>query len=412
MRNFIKFLIILVPLIYLGCKENQDNEVWPPNYSDDAERPVITSIYPDPSTINPDLVSMAGVGVIFIEGENFADNIGDNRVFFDGTMGTVLEASSTLLRVRVANVVGDSIKIHLNSKGALLYADYNGKDFFSPFKTKNAAPGYFAIDQNLDVSGMGVDANENVYVLTTDKNILKISHPDSDAVEYGTSIFIVTPCIRMGPDTVLYITRGTKSLYTVRAPEYKTKKLLSMNNNIAHIDFDENKNLFAGGKGETIELLKASDGTDETVANYTDHVITSLKVYDGYVYVSAEYNGDDSLAVQEGIWKNEILDAEGNLGSNELVFDWASFAGENGPAISSFTFDEDGEMYIGQSKEGAIYLLNEGRYLYPEILDAPATTITWGNGNYLYYNKHSDDPTERTLVRVELTKKGAIYYGR
>ncbi len=412
MSNFLKVLIILIPAIFLSCTDNQKNEVWPPNSSEDAERPLISNIYPDAMTIDADSVTFAGVGIIYIEGQNFSANVNENNVYFNGAKGAILEASTTLLKVRVANVVDDSIKIQLNVKGATLYAEYNGEAYYSPFKTKNAAVNYFAIDQDVDVSGLAVDADENVYVLTTDRDILKISHPDSAFEEWGSAIFVVTPCMRFGPGGIMYVTRGTRSLYTAEAPDYRTVRLLSMRNNISHLDFDENANMFAGGRDGTIELLRTSDGSDSTMASYPDYIVTSLRVFNGYVYISAEYDGDDSLAIMEGIWKNQILDSDGSLGSNELVFDWAAFVGENGPAITAITFDEDGEMYIGQSKDEAIYLLNESRYFYPEILDAPVTTLTWGNSNYLYYNKHSSDATERTLVRIELTKNGAPYYGR
>ncbi|NOG45240.1 MAG: IPT/TIG domain-containing protein [Calditrichaeota bacterium] len=418
MRNLIHVLFVLFSFIVFSCEEKQDNEVWPPNYSAEEPRPVITKIYPDPATSDQNAVSFAGVGIVYIEGQNFSSTVNGNRVHFDGKLGETLEASTTLLKVRMSNVWGDSVKVHVNSAGAILYADYNGQHYYSPFRAKNAVPTYFAIDQDIDVSGLAVDANENVYVLTLEKKILKISHPDSPAVEYGDAIFIVTPCMRIGPDSLIYMTRGTKSLYTV-AEGGKTKKLISYNNNVAQIDFDENKNLFAGGKGETLEVLKNSDGTDETVAEYPGYTITALRVYDGYVYAAMKYNrlpgvdiDYDSTAVLEEIWRNQILDVDGNLGPNEHVFNWSGFVGENGPEILSLTFDESGEMYIGQSRDEAIYMLNAGTYFYPQILDAPVTSLTWGNGNFLYINKHSDDPTVRTLVRVETTINGAIYYGR
>ena len=149
-----------------------------------------------------------------------------------------------------------------------------------------------------------------------------------------------------------------------------------------------------------------------TGATYTDYYISSLRVYDGYVYISAEYRGDDSTQIQQGIWKNKILDANGNLGANELVVNWTDLMGKEGPNILSITFDEDGEMYIGLDKENAVYLLNKKEYWYSEVLVPPATVLTWGNGKYLYINKHAELPDDRQILRVELSKKGAIYYGR
>ncbi len=362
--------------------------------------------------MDADSVVFAGVGIIYVNGQNFSAVPTNNRIFFSGEPGTVLEASESQLKVRVPNVIGDSIKIQLSVAGALEFADYNGKDYVFPFQAKNAAKKYKTIDAFIDASGLAVDADGNVYVLTTAKKILKLADPDSDAVEYGTATFITTPCMRMGPDSMLYLTRGTTSIYRTPSGGGKALKFASAGSKVSYFDFDQNLNLFAGGKGGAIEVVH-QDKTKLTVADYTDYIITSLRVYDGYVYVAAQYEGTDSTAIQAGIWKNQILDNTGNVGPNQLVIDWAGMVGADGPKILSFTFDANGEMYIGQDKDNAIYLLNKGEYFYPEILTAPATQITWGNGKYFYINRHDNtDGNLRAIIRVETTILGATYYGR
>lgn len=411
-NTFKKYLLLSIVFAFIfACKDIPENKIWPVDTSKDLEQPVITRVYPDPSTMDEDSVAFAAVGYVYIEGKGFASQPEDNRVFFNGERAEVISANPTQLKVKMPNVVGDSIKIHVSVKGALLFARYKDKDYYSPFRAKSVVKKFAAIDKFVDASGLEVDANENIYFLTTDKKILKVSDPDSAAEEYGTSIFIITPCMRFGPDSALYVTRGIKSIYRVPPGGGKTKRWVSANSKVSYLDFDENHNMFAGGKGGAIELIHL-DKTKATVADYSDYYITSLRVYDGYVYVAAQYEGTDSTMIQEGIWRNKILDATGNLGDNELVVDWTSLMGAEGPHITSITFDEDGEMYIGLDKDQAIYLLNAGTYFYPEVLSAPATTITWGNGKYLYINHHTDLPDKRSILRVELSKKGAIYYGR
>jgi len=423
MRTIIKVLFSLVFTfsLILSCEKIPDNGIWPPDESQDVERAVITKISSNFETMDPDSIPFAGVGIITIEGLNFSAVPAENRIFFDGVPGEVIEASATLLQARVANVVGDSVIVQLDTKNALEYAVYQGKDTafvgksYFPIKTKNAVPEYKAIDEFTDISGLAVDANDNVYALNLEKKVLKFTHPDSDAVEYGTTIFIVTGSggLRFGPDSALYLTRTSKSIYKIPAGGgVKASKLISANTNVSHLDFDANGNLFAAGKGETIEVVLADGVTKATAADYTGYEITALRVFEDYVYVSGKSDPLDSLAIQEGIWKNQIIDANGNLGANELVSNWSEFAGEGGPSITAITFDEDGEMYIGQDKGEAIYLFNKQEYFYPQILKAPVTSLTWGNGHYLYINKHADEPTERTIIRVELTKNGAIYHGR
>ncbi len=404
------FVSIILMIVAFACKDIPENQIWPPDTSQDAVRPEITKVYPDAMSMDADSVAFAGVGILYIEGKNFSPEPANDRVYFNGVRSEVLEASTSLLKVKIPNVVGDSVKIHVSVKGSLLFAQYKDQDYYGPFRTKSVISTYRAIDKFVDATGLAVDSDENVYVLTTEKEILKLTHPDSTAEVWATATFITTPCMRMGPDSNIYITRGIKSVYKV-AQGGKTTKFVSANTKVSYLDFDANMNLFAGGKGGTIECIKP-DNSVVTVADYTDYLITSLRVYDGYVYVAAVYDGEDSTAVQEGIWKNEILDADGNLGANQLVIDWAQFVGENGPSIESITFDADGEMYIGLDKDNAIYLLNHGIYFYNEVLVPPATVLSFGNKNYLYINKHAESAEDRAVMRVEVSVKGAIYYGR
>jgi hypothetical protein len=261
---------------------------------------------------------------------------------------------------------------------------------------------------------MAVDKEDAIYYLNTDGKVYKIAHPDSAAVQYGvtSASFITTACLRFAPDGSLILNRKTKTVYQIPPGGGTVTRFGTMNSNVAYFDFDANGNLYGGGKGEAIECILV-DGSKVTSADYNDYAITALRVYDGYVYVAAQNsNEDDSTSVQEGIWKNEILDANGTLGANQLVINWSEHAGEDGPSITDFTFDEDGEMYIGQDKGSGIYLLNAMEYFYPEILKAPATWITWGNGKYIYINKQAEDTADRALIRVEFTKMGAVYHGR
>ncbi|RLD12922.1 hypothetical protein DRI50_08220 [candidate division KSB1 bacterium] len=405
-------LFLAFALIYAACEKIPENKIWPVDTSNDKEQPVITKVYPDPSSMDDDSVAFAAVGYIYIEGQGFSATPEENRVFFNGERGDVVSASPTKLKVKLPNVVGDSIKVHVSVKGALLFAKYKTLDYYFPFRAKSVVKSYKAIDKFIDASGLAVDKDDNVYVLTTAKKILKLTDPDSTLPEeYGTSIFITTPCMRFGPDGSLYLTRGTKSIYKVPPGGGKAKRWVSAPSYVSFLDFDENQNLYAGGKGGEIDIIHP-DKSKMTGATYTDYYISSLRVYNGYVYISAEYRGDDSTQIQQGIWKNKILDANGNLGANELVVNWTDLMGKEGPNILSITFDEDGEMYIGLDKENAVYLLNKKEYWYSEVLVPPATVLTWGNGKYLYINKHAELPDDRQILRVELSKKGAIYYGR
>ncbi len=401
-------------LLLGGCTEETDHgKVWPPDTRNDDIRATITKIYPEANSMDPDSVAFVGVGYIYIEGQGFSANPEDDRVYFNGERGDVVEASSTKLKVKIPVLSADSVTVHVSVKGQLKFASYKGQDFFFPLRVKSATAVFKAIDEFTDATGLAVDSQDRLYILTTDKKILQLVHPDSVAKEYATSTFITTPCMRVGPDGALYLTRGIKSFYRVEEGG-KTTKIVSAKTKVSYFDFDEDLNIYAGGKGGTIDLIRP-DLTVKTVANYPDYYINSLRVYDGYVYVAVSYQGSDSTVIQEGIYKNRIL--ADSLGANELVFDWKSFAGRFGPEIQSITFDEDGEMFIGLSAaipgdNKAVYKLNEGAYLYTEVLKVPATILSWGQGSYLYINHRPDNAKDRAIIQVELPKFGAPYFGR
>ena len=408
-KHGILFLFALI--LFYSCETTPDKSIWPPDTSNDAPRPTIERVEADPTTIDKDGVTFAGIGIITIIGTNFSVNPQENRVYFNGTPGTILSANTTSLKVKVPTLISDSIAIQVGVQGALQYAAYNGKNYYSPFKTKNAIFGYLSIDQNIDASGLAVDKEDNVYVLTTGKKILKLSAPDSDAVVYGTTSLIVTPDMHFGPDGSLFITRGTRSIYTVPPGGGKATRYAVAKSNVSYIDFDADLNMYAAGKGGDIQRFKP-DKTVIIVADYTDYIIHALRVYAGYVYVAAQYTGTDSSNTLEGIWKNKINQPDSVLGTNELILDWRTKFPDGETHITALTFDENGKMLVGQSDGNAVYLLQDDAYLYPEILFAPVGNLTWGDGNFLYMNFRSEDGTKRTIQRIELLNKGAIYNGR
>ena len=400
--------------LFSSCMKSDDAAIWPPDTSGDNVRAKITRIYPEQNSMDPDSVAFMGVGYVYIEGSGFSSVPEENRVFFNGERGEVAEASSTKLKVKIPVVEGDSVQVHVSVRNQLFFADYNGKEFYYPLRVKNPLAKYKAIDQFVDATGLAVDSLERIYVLTTQKQILQLVHPDSVYTVFGTSSFITTPCMRFEPDGALYLTRGTKSIYRLEEGG-KTSRIVSAKTKVSYFDWDKDLNMYFGGKGGTIDLVKP-DLSVKTVAYYTDYYINSLRVYDNYVYVAVGYQGDDTTtAVQQAIYRNEIL--ADTLGANELVVDWGGFTGENGPTIESIEFDENGEMYLGLSEvvpgdTKAIYRFNAGDYFYQEFLTVPASVMTFGYGRYMYINRRAEKAEERSIVRIELPVKGAPYFGR
>ena len=83
------------------------------------------------------------------------------------------------------------------------------------------------------------------------------------------------------------------------------------------MDFDENGNFYCGGSGQN--LYKVTTNLSSSVAaDYADISIRAVRVFNGFVYVGGNYSGTDSINPNIGIWKNQILSSDGELGEKEV----------------------------------------------------------------------------------------------
>jgi hypothetical protein len=409
MKNLPEFgIVFLIALICIcGCSDDYPDSLY--NYNlQSAPTPVITGVEPVEG-------SFAGVGIIDVYGENFSSTISANRVYFNGLRGKTLAASSTQLRVQVADVVGDSVQISVGVDNAYQFGYY-----VQPYKLIAASVEFSAINNYVDAYGLACDPDENIYVLDKTKvRVIRVADVDSNAVIYGYTDPVETISgMKMGPGGYLYFMSGI-SIYRM-APGGGDEEIFARFPRLSRtedFDFDVNLNIFAAGRGGTIECVKP-DASVSTSYTYTSIQFNAVRVYDGYVYVAGTYIGDDPLAVQAGIWRNQILSADGDVGEGELVFDWYAFSGENGPEILSMTISDNGDIFVGMDKENAITIIHADKsteVLYPEILTPPATYMTWGTGNFLYINRHHenvDEPEKRRVLRIAMAQQSAPYYGR
>jgi hypothetical protein len=389
-----------------GCKNEYPDSIWDPNYKSNPT-PIITLIEPESG-------SFAGVGVVTVTGQNFSPNVEDNKVYFEGERATTLTASQTQLTVQVPNLLGDSLKVQIYVVGALEFGEYE-----PGYKLEEASVQFKAIDDFVQFTALACDLQENAYGLSTTREIYKIEHPDSDKVVYATvQTSRKADGMKMGPDGYLYWVRGNTRVYRVPpgGGESVEESYVTVNSRVSDLDFDQNLNIYAAGSTGWIEVVKPDGTTTFTAAQYTDYEINAVRVYENFVYIAAAYDGTETPEVAEGIWRHEILDADGNLGASELYFDWGANTEEFGPKILCIDFAENGDLYVGMDKDQAITIIQAGdkstKYLYPEILLPPTTYMCWGNGNYLYVNRYADESANRRVFRVALNVAGAPYYGR
>ena len=394
-------LIILAAVLFSSCKNNYPSSIYDPKAKYNPD-PVITDVNPK--------FGLAGIDTVTITGKNFSSDTSLDRVFFNGQRAQVLSASATEITVKAPNVPSDTVEIKINVKGALLFAQ------FSPIKLEYASIEYGGFTNYDNASGPACDPDENIYVVLTNRKIIKVT-PQGDKIDYGTASFIKATGMKWGPNGYLYMLRGNRTIYRVSPGGGQNEKFInSVGGRIYDLDFDQNEILYVVGRADSIKSVKP-DGSFFGSAPYVDYFLWGVRVYDGYVYVVGTYNGSDTSIPKVGIWRNQILSNDGKLGASELVLDWTPFEGESGILPLCITFSEKGEMFIGQSAGDAIlvYSLSSGTThpLYPGVIYPPTNYMVWGSSNYLYVNRHNEhDAGKRRIMRYTLKENGAPYYGR
>lgn len=390
---YVAIFFSFATLSFLGCENEYPPSIWNPEFQGKPD-PVITSVDP------PD-VAFAGIGVLTITGQNFSPTPEENHVYFNGVEGTILSASATELQVRAPNVPGDSIMIKLRVDGAILFAEY------SPYRLDLAAIDWGGLGKFDDAYGIAVDKEENVYVSLKGKKIIKIT-TDGEQQPFATTLVDKASNMRFGPDGYLYYGNILQFVFRVAPDGSKDELFARLSGGVFDLDFDQHGNLYAAGGGNKIFRIK-SDGSNTIAAEYPSIFIKAVRVFNGYVYVG----GKNSSTAEQAVWRNQIISAD-ELGPNELYFDWTQAFGA-GADVLSLTFAEDGDMYIGtDAPEGIMVVHPDGSSepLYPGVLLPETYAMSWGNGQYLYVNRRNSDPDIKGIIRIDMLKKGAPYYGR
>lgn len=395
-------LILLVSAIiafFIGCEADNPASIYDPEVKGEAT-PEILSMLPADSIL-------AGVGEIEINGRNFSSNPEENFVFFDTEKVPVIEASESQLTIKSPVNPADSIVVKVAVHGAFNFSNEVVYKLLSLFWV------WGEFDDYDDAYGIAMDLEDNLYVSLAGKKIVQVT-PDGKEQPYCDILVDKASAMKMGPGGYLYYVNILQYMFRIPPGGGTSEFFATLPGGVFDLDFDSHGNLYCGGSGNAIYTVRP-DGSNEATADYPSVYIKSIRVFNDYVYVAGKYSGDDSAEVQEAVWRNQILSAEGTLGPNELVFDWSNSAGARGYNIQSITFSVDGELYIGTNAPEAIIVLDsEGsaRSLYPGVLEPETYAMTWGNGAHLYINRRNDDASKKRMIKLNMLKQGAPYYGR
>jgi hypothetical protein len=391
----------------IGCKEDPPESLFDPTYVSSA-RPVVTGV-------SPASPGLAGVTTLTFTGSNFSATASENLVFFDASVGTVLGATPTQLRVLVPKLVKDTILIKIAVKGATLFSD-------PPIQYKLEPPfvdygKWKTVDQTF---GVAVDAAGVVYASTLSKAVgigVQRYNGDGTRSEYSPRLSSTVPLwnsMKFGTGGYLYVC-ARNILWRIppgggAAATYQT---VTGATSATDIDFDANSNIWVAGIGNSnIYRVRTADKNVKPFACRGD--MRAVKVYAGYVYVGGKR---DSL---EKVFRFPIITAD-SLGAEEEYFNLTSVFGVNGGGIFAMTFNTDGDLYIGTDHVDGIRLVHADKTserMYPGILLPKNISFAWGiSGPSLYVSRTggilADGSTvPDALLSINTQKTGAPTYGR
>ena len=407
MKKYIKrvinkiLLLTTIILIFNGCEQ----QTTPTLYNlavNKGPTPVINSL-------DPPNESLAYVSTITINGENFSTVPDENLVFFNGVRATVLNASATKLEVSAPNIISDTVIVKIAKSGNNAAQDFSNE---INYKLKPAIFNIFPpINSIMIPYSLTVDAQDNVYVsvvaASIGQGIKKIS-PDgtvSDFAPKGGETYFST--IKMGPNNTIYAARKVRAIFIVQEG-VSAKTWVTYADGIGSIDaidFDKDKNLWAGGAGNGA-IYRITQSKEVKSFNF-DEDVKSIKILDENLYIASKND------VNETIWKVQIISPD-SLGNPEKYFDFSS--NFEGYTINALDASADGDIYVGTDAPDAIIIVHPDKSyepLYSGLFEeAPAFSFGSGNGVHLYYTRESvGSDISQAIIKINIQKEIAPNFG-
>ncbi len=410
-KTIIKFFsIIIFTFCFISCEEDAPTEVYP---GTGAPAPNINNIEPADSTF-------AYATKIKITGENFSsltDPINGNKVYFNNQLGSVISASSTEIIVLSPDISGDSIRIKVITPRSVAIAEHY------PYKILPTEDKIEQFNSLESVTAIELDPQGNLYGFVTDSlsGIIYKVTPDGIKTEYGTAPFPSASDMKFSPGGYLYVQQsGSRNIHRIDPGGGAAQVFVALPNTsdgMRYYDFDENQNLFAAGNKKGVFVISHQSGTANRVSDdYLSHDIKSLRVFNGYIYVTAVYSGTNTSFPSEGIWRSQITSAAGDLGPTEVVYDFEDAGIQIGSLVRiPITFSDSGDMFIGSGNNNSILIIHpdgNSEPLYPGFIEPVSLQLVWGNGKFLYQNRLNDDVSVKGIYRIYADRLGAPYYGR
>lgn len=389
--------IVFVSLVcFIACNEFDEPGLINEPTMIYAQDPVINGIQPSGSAV-------AGVREITILGSNFAgSNVDTNWVFIGGEAANIKDVSENEIVVYRPVVYGDDIDISVvvpNALGVAKASDYKIEEAIEDFGDFTREP--------FDLMAIAVDENENLYVASR-RRVLQLSSDGIDLIQIASlsSRFAKITDMKFGPGGLLYTAVSRREFYTIDVNTGEATEIHKFSKNTDKFDFDVNGNIYSGRR-DGIFVLKP-DFTETETGLYDGISIREIRVFNNYLYV----------ATAKKLSRNQILDSNGLLGSEEVVADLETDSEFSNTEFNSFNFDIDGMIVLaiqGHSDYSLFVFEGDGSimpYYQAHILPRSIEQIIYGRGRYMYLNRGSLDTDSVRVYRMGMEKIGAPYNGR
>jgi len=389
--RFLTISIFLAALIatMTGCKYDVADPQW--------DKPAAAGATPAITGVNP-AQAVAGVNKITITGNNFADSLSNNIVYFDNVSATIVGGSATSLTVLRPNIVGDATTIKVVCTGALVVAKYN------PYKVTSVMNKFVSTAAQIDA--IEIDKSENLYFADRISSDIYQVTPSGSRKIVGNAGTIVNDMKFAPSGKLLIVSQGTSEIDQLDITTGNRMPWVYLVSRLGFCDFDANGNFYVGGVNRSLYVVRP-DTSRITVSGYNGDNIICLRVYNGYVYI---------LTATSVIWRNQILNATGSLAAREKVLDLSGAGFPVSP--QKIAFSASGLLYIASTdtvqRTVVTYDLSSAKLepLYKGII--PSSTpvrFVWGTGNLFYLLTLTSD-AKYDILRIDAGTTGAPYYGR
>jgi hypothetical protein len=397
-NRFLPVITIFLALLVTGCKYHVTAPLWDQPYT----TPPAASI----ASISPASEAKGGVNTITINGQNLLVNSGSTVVYFDSYQAEIVSLAQNSVVVRRPNLVADSATIKVIPQDAYTEGILHG------YKIDKVLDTYGGFLQNLALSVIAVDNNENIYVVeTVGKNVHKVTPDGNNTIISKTTYSPYDG--KIGPDGNLYLTENNRTIDKVDLTSGTKSKwiILTYGLVVKYCDFSNNNYFYCGGTGSDLIYFPFDLSSSPVQSGiYSNDDIQAIRFYNGYIYVASV---DLTTNGPTKIWRDKV-NSDGSIGSRELIFD-LNTAG-NSSAVSGIAFGADGQMYITTYAAADPMIVvepgsNSWDIFYKSILPQYCQGIFWGTGNYLYMiNGNTTANVAWLAYRVDMGQKSSPYY--